>query len=188
MFGLRALDILQRTILYISHWSILWRLSFSPDRTFLKHWYLLRSGKTNTVKIYAGKTLLISILNGPLEAHGQQDHISSSFVSGQTTLKNQGKTFWSIEFTDVLLSYVKGMSVIDKKILQLEDDNIKMKMEAGHELPIPFKEGPPPLEDNRQQRLRDAEKEASQLLEWSKRLEDGVSKENREWTIRMNHQ
>ena len=75
--------------------------------------------KGNPGEVYTVRTILGWTLNGPLDAGGFQGHVSTNFVSENSTLDEQVKQFGAIESTGSLLSDLKGMSVMDKKVLKL---------------------------------------------------------------------
>ncbi|XP_030834878.1 uncharacterized protein LOC105444169 [Strongylocentrotus purpuratus] len=104
---------------------------------------------------YAVRTVLGWTLNGPVQSDGRRMAVTSHYISDEISLEDQCKLFWSLEGIETLHCDAKGMSVKDREVLKLWEDNVVMN--GGHyQLPIPFKERPPPLCDNRwmaQQRL-----------------------------------
>ncbi|XP_071476662.1 uncharacterized protein [Diadema antillarum] len=95
---------------------------------------------------YATKTALGWALQGPLKT-GEKGDVCAHFISN-TALEEQVKRFWTLESTESLCSNEKAMSVNDKRVLKVWNDTVSMS--HGHyELPIPFKEEPVKLPDNR---------------------------------------
>lgn len=98
---------------------------------------------------FAVRTKLGWAVNGPLDSEGSGNDVSSNFVdAGGATLDQQLKRFWEIDSPDPLVSDQRGMSTNDRTVLQMWNDSSRM-VEGHHELPIPFKDRPPQLENNR---------------------------------------
>lgn len=97
---------------------------------------------------YATRTNLGWTLSGPLNK-GQGRFATTHFVCSNDSLESQLKEFWKVDSNDSLVNDTKGMSVNDKKVISEWEDNICH--ENGHyTLPIPFKDRPPNLPDNKQ--------------------------------------
>lgn len=105
----------------------------------------VRRGKPG--EIYAVRTMLGWTLNGPLQGHTDTNFShSTNFVS--QGLEEQVQKFWAMESLDSLHADCREMSVMDKRVLQLWDDNVKV-VDGHYELPIPFRNNPPTLENNK---------------------------------------
>ncbi|XP_041470151.1 uncharacterized protein LOC121419759 [Lytechinus variegatus] len=114
---------------------------------------------------YAVRTVLGWTLNGPVQGNGKRMPLSSHFISEEMSLDNQCKMFWSLETSDMcnINTAAKGMSVQDQEVLKLWEDNV-VRSGGHYQLPIPFKEQPPPLSENRwmaQQRLESLKRRLS---------------------------
>ena len=97
---------------------------------------------------YAVRTKLGWSVSGPVSKSTEDLHnATANFISSDIALDDQLQKFWEIEGSE-MLQIKKGMSINDKRVLDLWDRNVVFQ--DGHfQLPIPFKEGIPRLPDNR---------------------------------------
>ena len=105
----------------------------------------IRKGEIGTNAPYATRTMLGWTLNGPIR-HQQQKHAVSSFIQSNENLEGQLEKFWKL---DSVPQHVQvEMSVNDRKALSLWEKSITHADDGHYEVSIPFREYPPPLEDN----------------------------------------
>ncbi|XP_063955063.1 uncharacterized protein LOC135153986 [Lytechinus pictus] len=96
---------------------------------------------------YAVRTILGWSLHGPISGEANQGHVkaSSSFIDGDCHLETQLERFWKLEAET---ADERGLSVNDRKVTEIWAKG--KAMEDGHyQLPIPFKQRPPELPNNR---------------------------------------
>ncbi|XP_022102055.1 uncharacterized protein LOC110985381 [Acanthaster planci] len=105
----------------------------------------VRSGETKAP--YATRTRLGWSLNGPL-GMSMRPAVTSSYVAVDDALEQQLQRFWKLDAAESLYDDDKGMSVQDKRAIALWESTVCMK-DGHYELPIPFKNNPPRLADNR---------------------------------------
>ncbi|XP_038065549.1 uncharacterized protein LOC119735724 [Patiria miniata] len=105
----------------------------------------VRSGETKAP--YATRTRLGWSLNGPL-GMSRRAAVTSSYVAVDDTLEQQLQRFWKLDAAESLYDDDKGMSVQDKRAIALWEKTVCLK-DGHYELPIPFKNNPQRLADNR---------------------------------------
>ena len=106
----------------------------------------LRKGQSG--EPYATKTMLGWTLNGPLG--GVRRHsATANFVQADHELNAQLRQFWKIDGPEALIEDKKGLSFEDKRVVTLWEESIFHQDDGHYMLPIPFRQHPPSLPENR---------------------------------------
>ena len=126
---------------------------------------------------YAVRTLLGWSLHGPVSSKGdgtREVKASSSFIDSECPLETQLERFWKLESDS---TEGRGMSVNDRKVISIWEEG--KSMEGGHyQLPIPFKQRPPELPNNRwvaEQRLESLRRKLSKDDALFTKYKDGIA-------------
>ena len=96
---------------------------------------------------FAVKTVLGWTVQGPVKRCTTQGEFVG-FTKGDALLQQSIERFWKLEDCDYNTADDKGMSVCDRKVVSLWESSLNMS-EGHYELPIPFGQIPPGLENNR---------------------------------------
>ena len=105
----------------------------------------IRKGEVGMNAPYAIRTILGWTLNGPI-GQQRQKHAVSSFIHSNENLEYQLERFWKLD--SVPQNVQDEMSVNDRKALSLWEKSITRGDDGHYEVSIPFKQHPPPLDDN----------------------------------------
>ena len=131
---------------------------------------------------YATRTIFGWVVNGPLGRTQSSPSRTTNFIKADVELSEQLQNYCNMEFNDSVYGEKSSMSQNDKRALQTMQETAILK--NGHyEIALPWKNGPPCLENNRpvaEHRLKllkkRLSKDAELLTKYKEFIEDLLQK------------